>query len=77
MMLVDQTTVLDGPSVSVKGPTWQGVKSVVKMTIVSDVMSDGLGDPSFRLLLLQKLRAVARNAPVIVLSVSSSSWDAL
>jgi hypothetical protein len=51
-MLVDYTTVLDEPSVSVEGPTQQGVKSVVEMTPASGVTSDGSGDPSFRLLLL-------------------------
>jgi hypothetical protein len=43
-MLVDYTTVLDGPSVSVEGPTQQGVESVVEVTPVSDVMSDGSSD---------------------------------
>jgi hypothetical protein len=42
-MLVDYTTVLDGPSVSVEGPTQQGVESVVKMTTTSGVTSDGVG----------------------------------
>jgi hypothetical protein len=79
-MLVDYTTVLDGPSVSVEGPTQQGVESVVKVTPASGVMSDGSSDPSLRL--LRELRAVAQTATdVIVISVSvrvsSSSWDAL
>jgi hypothetical protein len=81
MMLVDYITLLNGPSVSVEGSTRQGVGSVVEMTTVSGVTSDGSGDPSFQLLLLQELRVVARAAAVIVVSisvrVSSSSRDAL
>jgi hypothetical protein len=82
MMLVDHTTVLDRPSVSVKGLTQQGVESVVEVTPASDVTSDGSRDPSHRLWLLQELRAVARSATgVVVVSVSvrvsSSSRDAL
>jgi hypothetical protein len=73
MMLVDYTMVLDGPSVSVKGPTQQGVESVMEMTSVSDVTSDGSGDPSFWLLLLRKLCVVARTATIIVVSVMVSS----
>jgi hypothetical protein len=45
-MLVDYTTVLDGPSVSVEGPTQQGVESVVEVTPTRGVMSDGSSDPS-------------------------------
>jgi hypothetical protein len=52
MMLVDHTTVLDGPSVSVQGLMQQGVESVMKMTTESGVTSDGSMDPSFWLLLL-------------------------
>jgi hypothetical protein len=81
-MLVDYTTVLDGPSVSVEGPTQHGVESVVEGTPTSGIMSDGSSDPSLRLWLLRELRAVARTATdVIVVSVSvrvsSSSRDAL
>jgi hypothetical protein len=83
-MLVDYTTVLDRPSVSVKGPTQQGIESVVEVTATSSVTSDGSSDPSLRLWLLRALRAVARTATgVIVVSisvsvrVSSSSRDAL
>jgi hypothetical protein len=80
-MLVDHTTILNGPSVSVEGPTQQGVESIMKMTTASGVTSDGLGDPSFRLLLLQELRAMTQTATVVVVSVSvrvsSSSRDAL
>jgi hypothetical protein len=79
-MLVDYTTVLDRPSVSVEGPTQQGVESVVEVTPTSGVASDGSSDPSLRLLLLRELHAVARTATdVVVVSVrvSSSSWDAL
>jgi hypothetical protein len=80
-MLVDYTMVIDKPSVSIKGPTQQGVESVVKMTTTSGVTSDGPGDPSFWLLLLQKLHVVAQTATIVVVSVSinvsSSSWDAL
>jgi hypothetical protein len=81
-MLVDYTTVLDGPSVSVEGPTQQGVESVVEVTPASYIMSDGSSDPPLRLWLLRELRAMARTATgVLVVSVSvrlsSSSWDAL
>jgi hypothetical protein len=81
-MLVDYTTVLDGPSVSVEGLTQQGVESIVEVTPVSGVTSDGSSNPSLRLRLLQELRAMARTATgIIVVSVSvrvsSSSRDAL
>jgi hypothetical protein len=81
-MLVDYTTILDGPGVSVEGPMQQGVESVVKVTPASGVMSDGSSDPSLRLLLLRALRVVARTATdIVVLSVSvrvsSNSRDAL
>jgi hypothetical protein len=81
-MLIDYTTVLDGPSVSVEGPTQQGIESVVEVTPTNGVTSDGSSDPSLRLRLLRKLRAVARTATgVVVVSVSvrvsSSSRDAL
>jgi hypothetical protein len=81
-MLVDYTTVLDGPSVSVKGPTQQGVESVVEVTPTSGVTSDGSSDPSLQLWLLRELHVVAQTATgVVVVSVSvrvsSSSRDAL
>jgi hypothetical protein len=80
-MLVDYTTVLDGPSVSVEGPTQQGVESVVEVTPASGVASDGSSDPSLRLLLLRELRVVAQTATgvvvVVSIRVSSSSRDAL
>jgi hypothetical protein len=81
-MLVDYTTVLNGPSVLVEGPTQQGIESIVKVTPASGVTSDGSSDPSLRLRLLRELRAVARTATgVVVVSVSvrvsSSSRDAL
>jgi hypothetical protein len=80
-MLVDYTTVLDRPSMSVEGPTQQGVKSVVEVTPASGVASDGSSDPSLRLLLLQELRVVARTTTSIVVVVSvrisSTSRDAL
>jgi hypothetical protein len=80
-MLVDYTTILDGPRMSVEGPTQQGVESVVEVTPTSGVASDGSSDPSLRLLLLRDLRAVAQTATgvVVVVSVrvSFSSWDAL
>jgi hypothetical protein len=44
-MLVDYTTVLDGPSVSVEGPTKQGIESDVEVTPVSGVASDGSSNP--------------------------------
>jgi hypothetical protein len=82
MMLVDYTTVLDGPSVSVEGPTQQGIESVVEVTPASSVTSDGSRDLFLQLWLLRKLRAVARTTTdIIVVSVSvrvsSSSRDAL
>jgi hypothetical protein len=82
MMLVDYTTVLDRPCVSVEGPTQQGIESVVEVTPMSGVTSDGSSDPSLRLRLLRKLRAVARTATGMVIvsvsiRVSSSSQDAL
>jgi hypothetical protein len=81
-LLVDYTTVLDEPSVSVRGPTQQGVESVVEVTPASGVTSDGSSDPSLWLRLLRELRVVARTAiGIIVVSVSvrvsSSSRDAL
>src|SRR5690349_2774969 len=81
-MLVDYTTVLDGPSVSVEGLTQQGVESVMEVTPASGVTSDGSSDPSLRLRLLRELRVVARTSiGVVVISVSvrvsSSSRDAL
>jgi hypothetical protein len=81
-MLVDYTMVLDGPSVSVEGPTQQGIESVVEVTPTSGVTSDGSSDPSLRLRLLRKLSVVTRTATgVVVVSVSirvsSSSRDAL
>jgi hypothetical protein len=82
MMLVDYTTVLDRPSVSVEGPTQQGIKSVVEVTPASSVTSDGSSDPPLRLRLLRALRVVAQTTTgVVVVSVSvrvsSSSRDAL
>jgi hypothetical protein len=80
-MLVDYTTILNRPSVSVEGPKQQGVESVVEVTPTTDVMSDGSSGPPLRLLLLQELRVVARTATgiIIVVSVrvSSNNWDAL
>jgi hypothetical protein len=81
-MLVDYTTVLDGPNVSVKGPTQQGVESVVEVTPASGVARVGSSDPSLWLRLLRELRVVARTATgVVVVSVSvrvsSSSRDEL
>jgi hypothetical protein len=58
-MLVDYTMILNGPSVSVEGPTQQGVESVMEMKTVSDVTSDGSSDPSLRPLLLRELRVMA------------------
>jgi hypothetical protein len=79
-MLVDYIMVLEGPSVSIEGPTQQGVESVVEVTPASDVTSDGSSDPPLQLRLLRALRVVARPATdIIVVSVrvSSSSRDAL
>jgi hypothetical protein len=72
-MLVDYTTVLDRPCVSVESPTQQGIQSIVEVTPASGVTSDGSSDPSLWLRLLRKLRAMARTATgVIVVSVSVS-----
>jgi hypothetical protein len=81
-MLVDYTTVLDRPGVSVEGLTQQGIESVVEVTPASNVTSDGSSDPSLRLWLLRVLCVVARTATgVVVVSisvkVSSNSRDAL
>jgi hypothetical protein len=81
-MLVDYTTVLDRPCVSVEGPTQQGIESVVEVTPTSGITSDGSSDPSIRLRLLRKLRVVARTATGVVVvfvsvRVSSSSRNAL
>jgi hypothetical protein len=81
MMLVDNTTVLNRPSVSVEGLTQQGIKSIMEVTPASRVTSDGSRDPPLWLRLLRALRVVARTATGIVVpvsvGVSSSSWDAL
>jgi hypothetical protein len=79
-MLVDYTMVLDGPSVSVEGPTQQGIESVVEVITSSGVASDGSSDPPLRLWLLRELRVVARTVTgVVVVSVrvSSNSRDVL
>jgi hypothetical protein len=79
-MLVDYTTVLNRPNVSVEGLTQQGVERVMEVTPASDVASDGSSDPSLRLLLLRELRVVARTATSVVfvsVRVSSGSRDAL
>jgi hypothetical protein len=82
-MLVDYITILDGPSVSVEGPTQQGIESVLEVTPASSVTSDGSSNPSLRLRLLRTLRALARTTTgvIVVVSfsvrVSSSSRDAL
>jgi hypothetical protein len=79
-MLVDYTTILDRPSVSVESPTQQGVKSVMEVTLASEVANDWSSDPSLRLLLLQELHVVAQTATdvvVVSIRVSSSSQDAL
>jgi hypothetical protein len=81
-MLVDYTTVLDRPCVSVEGPMQQGIESIVEVTPASGITSDGSGDPSILLRLLRELCAVARTATDVVIvsisiRVSSSSWDAL
>jgi hypothetical protein len=78
-MLVDYTTVLDRPCVLVEGPTHQGAECVVEVTPASGVASDGSSKPFLWLLLLRELRALARTATGVVVSVRvfSSSWDAL
>jgi hypothetical protein len=81
-MLVDYTTILDRPGVSVEGPTQQGIESIVEMTPASSVMSDGPRDPPLRLWLLRAIRAVARTDTGVVVvpvsvGVSSSSRGAL
>jgi hypothetical protein len=59
MMLVDYTTILDGPSVSVEGPTQQGIEGIMEVTPASGVTSNGSIDPSLWLRLLRELRVVA------------------
>jgi hypothetical protein len=77
-VLVDYTVVLDGPSVLVEGLTQQAIESVVEMTTMSGITSDGSGDPSFQLLLLRRLRVVAQTATIVVsIGVSSRTWGAL
>ena len=81
-MLVDYTTVLDRPSVSVEGPTQQGIESVVEVTPASGVTSDESSDPSLWLRLLRELCTVAQTAIGVVVvfvsvRVSSKSRDAL
>jgi hypothetical protein len=66
-MLVDYTTVLDGQGVSVEGLTQQGVESIVEVTPMSDVTSDGSSDPSLRLRLLRELRVVAQTTTGVVI----------
>jgi hypothetical protein len=66
-VLVDYTTVLNRPSVSVEGPTQQGVESVVEVTPTSGVTSDGSCDPSLWLLLLRELRVVARTTTSVII----------
>jgi hypothetical protein len=61
-MLVDHTTILDGPSTPVKCPMKQGVERIVEMTPASSVVSDGSSNPSFRLLVSRKVGVVARTA---------------
>jgi hypothetical protein len=72
MMLVDYTTVLDIPSVSVEGPTQQGIEHVVEVTPTSGVTNDGSSDPSLWLQLLRALRVVARTATGVIVVVSVS-----
>jgi hypothetical protein len=80
-MLIDYTTVLNKPSVSVEGLTQQGVESVVEVTLASGITSDGSSDPSLQLLLLRGLRDVPRTGTgiviVVLVRVSFSSRDAL
>jgi hypothetical protein len=82
-MLIDYTTILDWPSVSVHNPAQQGVKCIVKVTSASYVTSDGPSDPSLQLLFLRKHGAVAGAPTVVVVAVripsisSSCSRDAL
>jgi hypothetical protein len=78
MVLVDYTTVLDRPSVSVEGPTQQGVENIMEVTPASGIASDGSSDPPLRLRLLRELHVVARTATsVVVVSVSVSDEDIL
>jgi hypothetical protein len=51
-VLEDNTTILNGPSTSVKCLAQQGVERVVEVTPASGVTSDGSSNPSLRLLLL-------------------------
>jgi hypothetical protein len=71
-MLVDYTTVFGGPSVSVEGPTQQGVESVMEVTPASSVTSDGSSEPSLWLWLPRELRAVAQTTTGVSSSPSPS-----
>jgi hypothetical protein len=76
-MLVDYTTVLNRPCVSVEGPTQQGIKSVVEVTPTSGVTSDGSSNLSLRLRLLLKLRAMARTATNVVVVLVQVTMQSL
>jgi hypothetical protein len=76
-VMVDHTTILDWPSVSVKGLAQQGVERIVEVPPTSGVMSDGSGDPTLWLLLLYEVDVVAWATIVVVsiIRVSSSSYS--
>jgi hypothetical protein len=75
-VLEDNTVILDGPSAPVECLAQQGVERVVKVTPTSGVTSDGSSNPSFQLLLLWKVGAVAQAAVITsVVWVSSSSYS--
>jgi hypothetical protein len=75
-VLEDHTTILDGPSTSVKCPTKQGVERIVEVTPASSVASDGSSNPSFRLLVSRKVGVVAQAVVATsVVWVSSRSYS--
>jgi hypothetical protein len=74
-LLEDNTAILDGPSV-VECLAQQGVERIVEVTPASGVTSDGLSNPSLRLLLLREVGAMARAAVIAsIIGVSSNSYS--
>jgi hypothetical protein len=75
-VLEDNTTILDGPSAPVECLAQQVVERIVDVTPTSGVMSDGLSNPSLRLLLLWEVDVVAWAAVVTsVVEISSNSYS--
>jgi hypothetical protein len=66
-MLVDYTTVLDRPSVSVESLTQQGIESIVEVTPASSITSDGSSDPSLQIWLPLRLHLLLRRGGRVLL----------